>query len=140
MAPLAEALLKVALLAASVVAFAAAACHDVTGPPSVATVTVTPSSVVMVIGLTQPFAARLEDSAGNVLTGRSVRWKSDDTLTVTIDQGGMATAVGLGITTVIATSGGAVGTASVFAQFICKCAPAAADIGPGRANQCACSQ
>lgn len=120
-------------------ALATAGCHAVTEPrpPSVATVTVAPPSVVIVIGLTQQFTAALADSAGNVMTGRPIQWSSADTTTVTIDQTGVATAVGLGITTVTAKSGTASGSATVYGQFICKCAPS----GPTRptTSQCACA-
>ncbi len=43
---------------------------------------------VLVIGTTLTFTAELKDSAGQVLTGRTIAWKSSDSAAVRISQGG----------------------------------------------------
>ena len=79
-----------------------AACHDTTGPTPVTTVTVTPPSVVLVIGTRLTFQTELRDSAGNVLTNRPIAWSSSDTTIVRVSQVGLATAMNLGTGTVTA--------------------------------------
>ena len=118
-----------------------AACHDttgMTGPTPVSTVTVTPPSVVLVIGTSLTFQAELRDSAANVLTNRPITWRSSDTTIVRVSQAGLATAMNLGTATVTAASGGASGSATVYAAYICPCSPPSSGKASA-ASACACS-
>ncbi len=80
---------------------------------SVATVTVTPSSVSGSIGQTAQFTATLKDASGNVLTGRTVTWTSSAVSVATITGNGLVSALLAGTSTITATSEGKSGTASL---------------------------
>ncbi len=82
-------------------------------PPSVATVTVTLSSSALVVGQSATASAVLRDGAGAVLTGRSISWSSGSSAIATVSATGLVTAVGAGTTTIVATSEGQAGSASV---------------------------
>ncbi len=82
-------------------------------PAPVASVTVAPSSVSLVVAQTFPLAVTLKDAAGNVLTGRTVTWSSNASTVATVSSAGVVTAVGVGSATITATSGSASGTATV---------------------------
>jgi hypothetical protein len=114
------------------------ACQDATGPPT-ASVVVIPDTVVIVIGTSAPFKAEVRDASGALLVGAPVAWGSSDTLVVKITQAGMATATGLGVANVSATSRGVTGKATVYASFLCPCAPSAARGDSGTtSNECSC--
>ena len=82
-------------------------------PATVASVVVTPTPVTDTIGQRTQFAASVRDSAGNVLTGRTVTWSSTSTGVATINSTGNATAVAAGSTTIRATAGGVTGSAQM---------------------------
>lgn len=69
---------------------------------SVTQVTVTPSTAQIQVGGTQTFVANVVGGPG--LTNRNVTWSSSNTAVATINASGVATAVGAGQTTIIATS------------------------------------
>jgi len=79
----------------------------------VASITISPATVALTVNQTQQLTATLKDSSGNVLTGRTVVWKSSDSAAATVDQSGFVVARATGTTTISATSGGTTGTASV---------------------------
>jgi uncharacterized protein YjdB len=79
----------------------------------VATVTVTPASVNLQIGQTSQLTATLKDANGNVLTGRTVTWSSDNASAATVSGTGLVTASGPGTANITAMSEGKSGTASV---------------------------
>ena len=79
----------------------------------VASVVVTPSAVSQNAGATQQLAARLMDSSGNVLTGRTVVWTSNAPAVAIVNASGLETAVGAGTATMTATIEGKSGTATV---------------------------
>lgn len=83
------------------------------GVVAVASVAVDPASASGTVGQTGQFTAILKDANGNVLTGRVVTWTSSNTAIVTVDAGGIATAVGAGSATITATSEGKSGTSQV---------------------------
>lgn len=82
-------------------------------PAAVATITLAPGTASLVTGQTASFAATLRDSAGNVLTGRSVTWSSSNSAIATVSSSGVATAVAAGSASVRATSGSVTGSASL---------------------------
>ena len=79
----------------------------------VASVSVSPTSASLTIGGTQQITATPRDAQGNALTGRTVTWQSANPSVATVTQAGLITAVGVGNTTVTATSEGKVGTVTV---------------------------
>jgi uncharacterized protein YjdB len=83
-------------------------------PAPVATVTVTPSSDSKPPGSTLLLTATPHDAAGNVLTGREVRWTTSSTAVAAVDQNGIVTAGTAGEATITATSEGKSGTATVY--------------------------
>ncbi|HKR09471.1 MAG TPA: Ig-like domain-containing protein [Gemmatimonadaceae bacterium] len=84
-------------------------------PPPVATVTVTPASATLVLGITptQQLSAVTKDANGNTLTGRTVTWTSDNAAAATVDATGLVTAVAAGSATITATSEGKTGTSTI---------------------------
>ena len=79
----------------------------------VASVEVTPSAVTMLPHTTQLFRAVARDASGTVVTGRSVSWSSGDVYTLSVNTAGLITALGPGMTSVIATVDGVQGIAPV---------------------------
>jgi uncharacterized protein YjdB len=102
---------------------------DTTGPgggggggttPPVATVTVTPASATLLVGVTDSaslgtttISATLKDASGNVLSGRTVTWSSSATNVATVSTAGVVKAVGAGSATITATSESQTGNVSV---------------------------
>ena len=80
------------------------------------TVTVTPPTATLVLGVTptQQLSAELKDIANNVLSGRLVTWGSSNTAVATVDANGLVTAVAAGgPVTITATSETKTGTSSI---------------------------
>jgi len=84
-------------------------------PVPVATVAVAPSSQAVAVGSTTPaFTTTLKDAGGNVLTGRVVTWSSSNPAIATVDgASGVATGVTPGTATIVATSEGQTGSATL---------------------------
>lgn len=111
-------------------AVACGGSSDTTGPggggggggntPPVATVSVTPSSASLLIGVTDSAAlgtatisATMKDASGNVLSGRTVTWSSSATNIATVSSAGVISGVGAGTAMVTATSEGQTAQVSV---------------------------
>ena len=88
------------------------AAVTVTNVP-VASVTVSPASASLLVGGTQQFIAVTKDSAGNMLTGRTVTWASSNTAVAVVSGSGLATGMAGGPATITATSEGQSGTAAL---------------------------
>ena len=82
-------------------------------PAPVASVTLNPTSTTVLVGQTAQLSATTTDSAGNVLSGRTVTWVSSNASVATVSASGLVTGVGLGSATITATSEGQSNTASV---------------------------
>ncbi len=82
-------------------------------PAPVATVSVALNSSSLNVGEATQATATLRDSAGNILTGRTMVWSSSNTATATVSQSGYVTAVGAGSATISVTSEGVVGSAAL---------------------------
>lgn len=82
-------------------------------PTPVASVNVSPSTVNLIVGGTQPVTATTLDAAGNTLTGRVVTWTTADPNVATVTSSGLITATGVGSTSVVATSEGQNGVVTV---------------------------
>ncbi|MGH7668327.1 MAG: Ig-like domain-containing protein [Gemmatimonadaceae bacterium] len=80
---------------------------------SVAKVVVSPTSVTDTVGQHSQFSASVQDSAGNVLTGRTVTWSTSASGVATVNSSGYTSSVGIGAATITATSSGVLGNASV---------------------------
>src|SRR6266496_3833718 len=79
----------------------------------VASVTVAPSSAGIQVGDTLRLTATPRDSAGNVLSGRTITWSSDSSAVATVNASGLVTGVASGSATIRATSEGKSGTAAI---------------------------
>jgi uncharacterized protein YjdB len=75
-------------------------------PVPVATVKVTLSATSLTVGQTAQAQATLLDTAGNVLTGRSVTWTSSAPGVASVSGAGLVTAVAAGTANIVATSEG----------------------------------
>ena len=94
------------------------------GPAPVATVTMNAPATALTIGSTLQFSAVLKDAAGNTLTGRAVAWSSSNTAAATVSpvgplpvgetvSVGAVSAIGVGSTTISASSEGRVAQVAV---------------------------
>ena len=104
-----------ATITASVDGVSASAQVGVAAPPPapVASITVSFASASIGIGQSTQATALLRDSQGNVLTGRSVTWSSNDAALATVAGGGLVTGVAAGTATIVASAEGKTGVASV---------------------------
>ena len=82
-------------------------------PPVVTTVTVSPSNASVAVGGTVTLTATVKDAQGNVMTGQSITWSSNNTGTATVNSSGLVTGVAAGAATVTATCSGKTGSSSV---------------------------
>jgi len=79
---------------------------DLSGPPPVATVSISAPSTTLEIGATMQLVATAKDAAGNALPGRTVTWSSSNTSIALVSTSGLVSGVSLGTATVTATSEG----------------------------------
>ncbi|HEV2750216.1 MAG TPA: Ig-like domain-containing protein, partial [Gemmatimonadales bacterium] len=79
----------------------------------VAQVSMAPSSATIVVGATVQLQTTLTDSGGNVLTGRTITWASNNGSVATVNGTGLVTAAGPGSATITATSEGQSASASI---------------------------
>ena len=79
----------------------------------VASVTVSPAAASVTAGQTVQLAAVTRDSAGNVLTGRTVTWTTTNSGVATVSATGLVAGVATGSATVTANSEGKSNTAAV---------------------------
>ena len=74
--------------------------------PSVASITVSPTQVATMVGLSVPLGATLVDSIGRTLSDRAVTWTSSMPSVATVSVNGVITAIGAGTSSITATSEG----------------------------------
>lgn len=102
------------VLLALTAGFVMAACGSGTEPRVASEVVVSPSvQTAQTLGQTVQYSAVVRDAQGNELNGRTVEWTSTAPAVATIDAMGLATAVGVGQTTIQATVEAASGTATL---------------------------
>jgi uncharacterized protein YjdB len=82
-------------------------------PTPVASVSVLPGQIQLAVGDTARVKALTSDAARNILSGRVVTWASSNQAVATVDTGGLVKAVAPGSATIIATSEGQSGSATV---------------------------
>jgi hypothetical protein len=86
---------------------------------TIATIDVAPSSATLTaVGATQQFTAVARDASGMILPGIVFAWASAATEVASIDQAGVATALGHGTTIISATAGGVTGTATLAVELV----------------------
>lgn len=76
-----------------------------------ASISVTPPSDTLILALSIQLSAVVRDSSGAPLSGYTVTWASSDSTVATVTATGRVVSVGLGVTTVIATTAGKTGSA-----------------------------
>lgn len=91
---------------------AGVACHDGTGPVSVARIVMTPATAAMFVGQTITIGASPVDDAGVTVTGQTITWSSSDTTIATVSAG-VVTARRAGAVTIAARAGLVQGVAAV---------------------------
>ena len=91
----------------------------------VASVTVSPSPLVLRVGETQQLTAVAKDAAGNTLSGLGVTWTSSTPSVLAVDASGLAAAVSPGTAEVTATVGGVTSAA-----VSCAVQPGGSVVGP----------
>src|SRR5437867_317477 len=96
----------------------------------VSAVSVAPTAATILVGATTQLQATTTDSLGNVLTGRTVTWASNNAA-VTVGGNGLATGAGTGSATITATSEGKSGTASI---TVTNVPVASVTVSPNSAN------
>src|SRR5438093_458731 len=92
------------------------AAINVTAPPApapVASVTVSPASASVSAAQAVQLSAVTKDSAGTVLTGRTVTWASSNGAMASVSSSGLVTGVAAGAATITGTSEGKSGTAAI---------------------------
>jgi uncharacterized protein YjdB len=84
-------------------------------PPSpvVTTVTVSPTSAAVNVGATTTLTATVKDQNGNVMTGQTVAWSTNNAPVATVSSSGVVTGVSAGSAMITATSSGKSGTSSI---------------------------
>src|SRR6266542_3462680 len=105
----------------------------------VASVTVTPPSAAIPQGQTLQLTATPIDTSGTPMTGQAVAWASSNGAVATVTGSGLVSAVGPGLATITATSGGKSGTAAITVTSVpvaaVDVAPAVATIPQGQTTQ-----
>lgn len=84
-----------------------------TGPEAVASVELSPETADIQVGQTLQLTATTKDASGNVLSGRTITWASDDPLVATVSTTGLVAGVQVGFANIIASSEGKAGTSQV---------------------------
>lgn len=91
------------------------ACGDGAGPnppPNpVASISVTPITDTLILALSVQLSAVVRDSSGTPLGGYAVTWSTSDPNVATVSATGLVASVGLGVTTITATTAGKAGSA-----------------------------
>jgi len=71
----------------------------------VASVLVTPATSALLVGQTQQLTAAAHDSAGNILSNRTITWSTSDSTKARVSSTGLVTAVAAGSVSITATIG-----------------------------------
>jgi alpha-tubulin suppressor-like RCC1 family protein len=107
-----QALGTAVITASSGTAWAASNVSVVESAP-VASVTVDPPAVSVILGFTTQLSATVRDQSGRVLPGRQVTWQSANGAIASVNAGGLVSALGSGTVDVTATSEGVSGTSHI---------------------------
>src|SRR5207244_1707849 len=108
-------------------------------PAAVASVKVTPAVVSLLVGAAVQLTANTTDSAGNLLSGRSISWSSSVAAVASVNGSGLVTSVAQGSATITATSEGQNATAAITVMIVpvasVAVAPATASLQVGQTVQ-----
>jgi uncharacterized protein YjdB len=89
----------------------------VTAPPpppvTVASVTLTPATLLVQTGTPQQLTATVKDGNGNVMAGQTIAWATSDGTVAAVSPSGMVSGLAAGSVTITASNGGKTGTAGV---------------------------
>lgn len=104
------------LVVLGAVAATAAACgsdNKTVGPPTVASIAVTPANDTVNTGQTAQFSATLKDASGSVVTGQTVTWTSSDSDAAPVSASGLISGMLPGASTITAAVGSISNTAQL---------------------------
>jgi chitinase len=87
-------------------------------PPAVASVTVSLSSSGLFVGQTEQASAVVKDADGNILTDRAVSWSASNASAIAVSAAGVVSAVSPGTATIVATSEGQSGSATLVVSLV----------------------
>ncbi|HEY2848937.1 MAG TPA: Ig-like domain-containing protein, partial [Gemmatimonadaceae bacterium] len=111
-------------------------------PPSISSITITPTPAFVAVHGTQQLAAVVRDSAGNPIPGLTVNWQSNNPSVATVSSTGLVSGLKAGAVVVSASIGGFLGTSNITVQTVITLgpssvvvAPATATVGIGRSVQ-----
>ncbi len=102
-------------------------------PVPVASVAVAPAVMSMLVGATAQLAAVTLDSAGSILSGRTVTWGSSAPTVAFVNSVGLVTAAAAGSATITATSEGQTGSSAVTVTNV-SAPVASVTVTPGSAS------
>ena len=102
-------------------------------PVPVASVAVAPAVMSMLVGATAQLAAVTLDSAGSILSGRTVTWGSSAPTVAFVNSVGLVTAAAAGSATITATSEGQAGSSAVTVTNV-SAPVASVTVTPGSAS------
>ncbi|HXY29790.1 MAG TPA: Ig-like domain-containing protein [Gemmatimonadaceae bacterium] len=85
----------------------------VVAPAAVDSVALAPANASIVSGSSVQLAVTLRDAQGNLLSGRSITWSSDNTSAATVSSSGRVTGVAAGVANIWATAEGKKGKSKV---------------------------
>lgn len=94
----------------------------------------TPSNAQIPVGASQQYTAMAVFSDGTIKSLKSVTWASSNTAIATISKSGIAKAMGLGASTISASSGGLTGTTTL-TTFSLSVSPMSVTISVGGTQQ-----
>ena len=108
---------RLLLLSALVAPVVLTGCGSTTTTPSaVVAVEVAPATSEVIAGASKTLVAMLKDEAGNLLSGRTVSWRSGAPAVATVDATGVVRGESSGQATITATSEGVSGSATVMVR------------------------
>lgn len=81
-------------------------CGGGSSGPTIASITISPSSASIAVGATQTFTATALDASGHTVSGVTFTWASSNTAAATINSSGVASGVSGGSTTITASASG----------------------------------
>jgi alpha-tubulin suppressor-like RCC1 family protein/uncharacterized protein YjdB len=103
-------------------------------PPSISSITVSPSPAVVVVHGTQQLTATVRDSLGHAMPGLTVIWQSNNAAAATVSSTGLVTGVSVGSAVVSASIGGFLGTSTVTVQTSITLGPSTVVVAPSSAT------
>jgi hypothetical protein len=130
----------VLLLGVAAMSVVACGSKDTVGPgtgngtPTVTTVVVTPGNATLIsLGETVQLTASAHDANGNTIVGKTFTWSSSDEGLAMVSSTGLVTAIGNGVATIMATTEGVQGSASLTVAQVAsrvEVTPASATVFP----------